>query len=73
MSKVMASAAEAVADVPDLDLTVECITHRFTAISKDVLTGWYPRTKLEMDEPSRTRKFGKFAHLRRILEKLRSR
>ena len=34
----------------DVDLTVECITHRFTAGSKDVLLGWYPRTKLEMDE-----------------------
>ena len=48
---LLASVADALADVPDLDLTVECITHRFTAISKDVLTGWYPKTKLEMDEP----------------------
>ena len=26
------------------------ITHRFTPGSKEVLLGWYPRTKLEMDE-----------------------
>jgi DNA repair photolyase len=53
-------AAIALSDVPDVDLTVECITHRFTAGSKDVLLGWYPRTKLEMDESARTRKFGKY-------------
>ncbi|WP_185295989.1 spore photoproduct lyase family protein [Mycolicibacterium litorale] len=52
--------AAAVGDIADLDLTVECITHRFTATSKEVLTGWYPRTKLDMDESRRTRKFGKY-------------
>ena len=26
------------------------ITHRFTPGSKEVLLGWYPRTRLEMDE-----------------------
>lgn len=52
--------ADATSDISDLDLTIECITHRFTAGSKDVLTSWYPRTKLEMDENSRTRKFGKY-------------
>jgi spore photoproduct lyase len=52
--------AAALSDVAGLDLTVECITHRFTATSKEVLTGWYPRTKLDMDEAARTRKFGKY-------------
>ena len=28
-AKVFDSGAEAVADIPDVDLTVECITHRF--------------------------------------------
>ena len=36
--------------MPDLDLTAELITHRFTPGSKEVLLGWYPRTQLEMDE-----------------------
>ncbi len=61
--------ATAVADVPDLDLTVECITHRFTAGSKDVLLGWYPRTKLDMDESARTRKFGKFGSAKYVFPK----
>jgi spore photoproduct lyase len=52
--------ATAVADLPGHDLTVECITHRFTPSSKEVLSGWYPQTKLEMDESARKRKFGKY-------------
>jgi spore photoproduct lyase len=66
---LLRSVADAVADVPDLDLTVECITHRFTATSKDVLTGWYPRTKLEMDEAVRTRKFGKYGSAKYVYPK----
>jgi spore photoproduct lyase len=61
--------AVAVADVADVDLTVECITHRFTAGSKDVLLGWYPRTKLEMDESQRTRKFGKYGSAKYVYPK----
>jgi spore photoproduct lyase len=52
--------------VPRLDLTVEMITHRFTAKSKDVLLGWYPRTQLEMDEELRRAKRGKFASVKYV-------
>jgi spore photoproduct lyase len=49
---------------PDLlavgDLTVELITHRFTAGSKRVLAGWYPNSTLEMDEAARDEKRTKF-------------
>jgi spore photoproduct lyase len=45
----------AVHDLPELDLTAELITHRFTPGSKEVLRGWYPRTRLEMDEAVRSR------------------
>lgn len=61
--------AVALGDVRDLDLTVECITHRFTAASKEVLLGWYPRTRLEMDESERTRKFGKFGAAKYVYPK----
>jgi spore photoproduct lyase len=61
--------AVAVGDIADLDLTVECITHRFTATSKEVLTGWYPRTKLDMDESGRTRKFGKYGSAKYVYPK----
>ncbi len=58
--------AGAIVGVPGLDLTAELITHRFTAGSKDVLTGWYPRTRLEMDETSRSRKHGKFGNVKYV-------
>ncbi len=58
--------AAAVDGVPDLDLTAELITHRFTPGSKEVLLGWYPRTALEMDEEARTRKHGKFGAVKYV-------
>jgi spore photoproduct lyase len=58
--------AAAVEGVPDLDLTAELITHRFTPGSKEVLLGWYPRTRLEMDEESRSRKHGKFGSVKYV-------
>ncbi|MBB2989133.1 spore photoproduct lyase [Mycolicibacterium iranicum] len=67
--QLLADVAAATADIPDLDLTVECITHRFTEVSKNVLTTWYPRTKLEMDEAQRTRKFGKYGAAKYVYPK----
>ena len=46
--------------VEELDLTVELITHRFTPTSKSILTGWYPASRLEMDESLRDLKRTKF-------------
>ena len=58
--------ATALDDIPDVDLTVECITHRFTPRSKDVLLDWYPRTKLEMDEELRSIKRGKYGSVKHV-------
>ncbi|MFI1995596.1 spore photoproduct lyase family protein [Actinoplanes sp. NPDC020271] len=58
--------AGALHDVPNLDLTAELITHRFTPGSKEILLGWYPRTRLEMDEESRSRKHGKFGAIKYV-------
>ena len=58
--------AAAVALVPELDLTAEIITHRFTPASKDVLLSWYPGTRLEMDENSRSRKRSKFGGVKYV-------
>jgi len=57
---LIGAAAVELGDVVDLDLTVELITHRFTPGSKDVLTGWYPGSDLEMDEEARAKKRTKF-------------
>lgn len=55
--------------VPDVDLTAELITHRFTPGSKEVLLGWYPKTQLEMDETTRTSKRGKFGGVKHVYPK----
>jgi len=61
--------ASAVDGVPGLDLTAECITHRFTPGSRDVLLGWYPRTQLEMDVDQRTTKRNKFGGRKHVYSK----
>jgi spore photoproduct lyase len=56
--------------LPDgADLTVECITHRFTPGSKATLTEWYPRTRLEMDEERRTTERGTFGAVEHVYPK----
>ncbi len=64
--ELLNAVAAAVDGVPGLDLTAELITHRFTPGSKEVLLGWYPRTRLEMDEESRSRKHGKFGAVKYV-------
>nr|WP_240670255.1 hypothetical protein [Actinoplanes solisilvae] len=64
--ELLDAVAATVSDVPGLDLTAELITHRFTPGSKEVLLGWYPRTRLEMDEQARSRKHGKFGAVKYV-------
>ncbi|MDD7968638.1 SPL family radical SAM protein [Actinomycetospora lemnae] len=61
----VATALEGVAP-GDLDLTAECITHRFTPGSKETLETWYPRTRLEMDPEQRRTKRGKFGAVKHV-------
>jgi spore photoproduct lyase len=53
-------AARELDGAPDLDLTAEFITHRFTPKSKAVIQGWYPATSLDLDEAARSKKLTKF-------------
>ncbi|MGQ7296912.1 SPL family radical SAM protein [Quadrisphaera sp. KR29] len=61
--------AAATAGVPDLDLTAEVITHRFSPKSREVLLGWYPATKLEMDPGQRATKRGKYGSVKHVYVK----
>ena len=61
-----AMAADELSNIPDLDLTIELITHRFTPKSKGVLQSWYPGSTLEMDESLRARKFTKFGSVKHV-------
>ncbi len=63
---LFAQAARALDEVPDLDLTVELITHRFTPGSKSVLQGWYPGSDLDLDEAARSRKLTKFGSVKYV-------
>jgi spore photoproduct lyase len=58
--------ADALAEVPEVDLTVELITHRFTEASRAVLLGWYPQTRLDLDEAGRTVKRSKFGGVKYV-------
>jgi spore photoproduct lyase len=61
-------AGAALADVPQLDLTVELITHRFTAGSKLVLDNWYPGSALAMDSRNRVTKRTKFGAEKQVYD-----
>jgi spore photoproduct lyase len=63
------AAADALAGVPDLDLTAELITHRFTPGSKAVLRGWYPGSDLPLDEAERVEKRTKFGSVKHVFPK----
>ncbi len=51
------------------DLTFECITHRFTPGSKEVLQAWYPGTTLDMEEATRSVKRNKFGGTKYVFTK----
>ena len=61
-------AAAQLADVPALDLTIELITHRFTAGSKAVLDSWYPGSALDMTERNRATKRTKFGGEKQVYD-----
>ncbi len=65
-AELLDDVAGALRDVPALDLTAELITHRFTPTSRQVLLGWYPRTRLEMDTDARRTKRGKFGAVKHV-------
>jgi spore photoproduct lyase len=64
--RLLDDVAAALDGIPDVDLSVELITHRFTPGSKETLLGWYPRTQLEMDEDLRTQKRSKFGGVKHV-------
>lgn len=51
------------------DLTVELITHRYTAGSKTMLESWYPSSKLDMSAENRAEKRTKFGAIKHVYDK----
>ena len=60
--------AAAFRDIPCPDLTIELITHRFTAGSKAVLQSWYPGSALDMSEQDRVTKRTKFGSEKQVYD-----
>lgn len=67
-AELLADAGAALRDVPDLDLTIELITHRFTAGSKAVLDNWYPGSALDMGAANRVTKRTKFGTEKQVYD-----
>ena len=53
----------------DCDLTFELISHRFTPGSKGVLEQWYPNSRLDLEESTRTTKRNKFGGIKYVYDK----
>jgi len=66
-SQLLAAAAHAL-DF-DCDLTFELISHRFTPGSKGVLEEWYPNSRLDLNESTRTTKRNKFGGIKYVYDK----
>jgi len=62
------AAAAALSNLPEPDLTVELITHRFTAGSKAVLESWYPGSALDMTGDQRVEKRTKFGAVKQVYD-----
>lgn len=67
-SGLIDAAADALDGIPDLDLTVELITHRFNVGSKAVLDAWYPGSSLDMSPRNRSTKRTKFGAEKQVYD-----
>lgn len=68
-SELIKLAAAALRPITAADLTIELITHRYTAGSRDVLQSWYPGSSLEMGDQGRTQKRTKFGSVKHVYER----
>ena len=66
--ELIEDAGAALAGIAELDLTIELITHRFTAGSKAVLDSWYPGSPLDMSAANRTTKRTKFGAEKQVYD-----
>lgn len=65
---LIADAAASLGDVAELDLTIELITHRFTAGSRATLDSWYPGSSLDMSDAQRVTKRTKFGTEKQVYD-----
>ena len=66
---LIADIARALESAPNPDLTIELITHRYSAGSKAVLDSWYPGSSLDMSSDRRAEKRTKFGSIKHVYDK----
>lgn len=66
--ELIAQAGAALATIPDIDCTIELITHRYTPGSKAVLESWYPGSSLDMSSAGRAEKRTKFGSVKHVYD-----
>jgi spore photoproduct lyase len=66
---LLADVATALTDLPNVDLTIELITHRFSDGSRTVLKSWYPGSDLDMTAEQRTEKRTKFGAIKHVYDR----
>jgi len=69
VAAALAPSADGLSPAPDPDLTVELITHRFSAGSKAVLDSWYPGSALDMGPAGRAEKRTKFGAVKHVYDR----
>jgi len=69
VAAALAPSADNPDGVPDPDLTIELITHRFSAGSKAMLETWYPGSALDMGSTNRTEKRTKFGAVKHVYDR----
>jgi spore photoproduct lyase len=65
---LIAQAGAMLAGIPDVDCTIELITHRYTPGSKAVLESWYPGSALDMGTTDRAEKRTKFGSVKHVYD-----
>lgn len=66
--ELIAQAATALSGLPEPDLTVELITHRYTPGSRTVLQSWYPGSELDMSGDRRAEKRTRFGSVKHVYD-----
>lgn len=66
--RLISDVADALEGLTDPNLTVELITHRFSANSKTVLESWYPGSALNMKVEERAEKRTKFGSVKYVYD-----
>nr|WP_243450714.1 hypothetical protein [Polymorphobacter glacialis] len=67
--QLIADVAAVLDGAPDPDLTIELITHRYSAGSKAVLDSWYPGSALDMSSDRRAEKRTKFGSVKHVYDR----